>query len=183
MPQQSVTPQPPQADNPRKPPSRWAKYRFGLRTLRYYYHRLVRMRSTPQAIARGIAIGIFFGCLPMFGLQMILSLTVATLLRGYRIAAAAATWISNPFTYFPLYAFGFQVGRALLGYSHLTFPEEGIPSLNHLSTLGGDFLSALFFGSIVVGAVSSLCSYWGCLYLIQRARQQAKQRRRRRKPK
>lgn len=180
MPQQSVTPKSSRTNPPRKPSSRRTKYRFGLRTLRYYYHRLVRLRSTPQEIARGVAIGIFFGCLPMFGLQMILSLAVATLLRGYRIAAAAATWLSNPFTYFPLYAFGFQVGRALLGYGHLTFPDEGIPSLNHLSALGGDFLTALFFGSVVVGGVSSLCSYWGCLYLIQRARQRQKRRKSRR---
>lgn len=158
----------------RRPKHRRKKYQFGLRSLRYYYHRLVRLRSTPQAIARGLAIGIFFGCLPMFGLQIILSLAAATLLRGYRIAAAAATWISNPFTYFPLYAFGFQMGRALLGYGHLTFPEDGIPSLNHLSALGGDFLAALFFGCIIMGTVLSFCSYWGALYLIQRARQRRK---------
>lgn len=114
----------------------------------------------------------------MFGLQMILSLAAATLLRGYRIAAAAATWISNPLTYFPLYGFGFQVGRALLGYGHLTFPKEGIPSLNHLSSLGGDFLAALFFGCVVLGVCFSFCSYWACLHAIRRARRNKKQGRR-----
>lgn len=160
-------------DPPQSPsrPLRRSRHRFGWRSLRYYYHRLVRLRSSPGEIARGLAIGVFFGCLPMFGLQMILSLAAATLLRGYRIAAAAATWISNPFTYFPLYAFGFQVGRATLGYHHVAFPEEGVPSLNHLSALGGDFLTALFFGCAVVGAVLSFCSYWACLYVVQRARQ------------
>ncbi len=178
MPKPTVTPQSSQADSPRKPPARRAKYRFGLRTLRYYYHRLVRLRSSTGEIARGFAIGCFCGCLPLFGLQVILSLAVATLFKGQRFVAAATTWISNPFTYIPLYAFGFHVGRSLLGYQNLTFPKEAIGSITLLSELGGDFLRALFFGCIVVGSVLGVCGYWGSFYLVQRARQRKRRRRR-----
>ena len=181
MPQQSVTPQSSQADSSRKPPSRRAKYRFGLRTLRYYYYRLARLRSSSREIARGVAIGCFCGCLPLFGLQVIFSLAFATIFKGQRFVAAATTWISNPFTYIPLYAFGFHVGRSLLGYQNLTFPKEAIGSINLLSELGGDFLTALFFGCMVVGSVLSFCGYWGSLYLVQRARQRKSRRRSRNK--
>lgn len=172
-----MTPQSSQTDAPRKPTARRAKYRFGLRTLRYYYYRLIRLHSSAGEIARGVAIGCFCGCLPLFGLQVIFSLTFATLFKGQRFVAAATTWISNPFTYIPLYAFGFHVGRSLLGYQNLTFPKEAIGSINLLSELGGDFLTALFFGCIVVGTVTSFCGYWGSLYIVQRARQRRHNRR------
>jgi len=162
--------QSPQTDAPRKPSPRRAKYQFGLRTLRYYYYRLVRLRSSPREIARGVAIGCFCACLPLFGLQVILSLTFATVFKGHRLVAAATTWISNPFTYLPIYGFGFQLGRSLLGYQNLTFPKEAIGSISLLSELGGDFLIALFFGCIVVGSVLSFCGYWASLFVIQRAR-------------
>lgn len=178
MPQQSVIPpQSSPADSPRKPPRRRAKYRLGLRTLRYYYYRLVRLRSSSREIARGAAIGCFCGCLPLFGLQVIFSLTFATLFKGQRFVAVATTWISNPFTYIPLYAFGFHVGRSILGYENLTFPKEAIGSITLLSELGGDFLTALFFGCMVVGSVLSFCGYWGSLYLVKRARQRRQNRR------
>lgn len=175
---EATSPLSPLPDDSQAPPKpvlgarRSHNFAFGWRSARYYYHRLVRLRSTSEEIARGLATGVFFGCLPMFGLQIILSLAGATLVRGSRIAAAAATWVSNPFTYVPLYAFGFQVGRALLGYRHLTFPQDGVPSLNNLSSLGGDFLTALFFGCGVMGVVASVCSYWSCFYLVERARRQ-----------
>ncbi|MFO0103826.1 MAG: DUF2062 domain-containing protein, partial [Cyanobium sp.] len=53
--------------------------------------------------ARGLAAGIFCGCFPFFGLQTLLGIGLASVLRGNHLLAAAGTWISNPFTYVPLY--------------------------------------------------------------------------------
>ena len=172
-----MIPQSSQTDAPRKSTARRPKYRFGLRTLRYYYYRLVRLHSTTGEIARGVAIGCFCGCLPLFGLQVIFSLAFATLFKGQRFVAAATTWISNPFTYIPLYGFGFHLGRSLLGYQNLTFPKEAIRSINLLSELGGDFLIALFFGCIVLGMSLAVVGYWSSFYLVERARKRRHQRR------
>jgi uncharacterized protein (DUF2062 family) len=70
----------------------WQRY------LHYYKIRLLRLRGHPRAIARGLAFGTFAGFFPLFGLPIIIALVLATLFRGNRIAAIAATWISNPFT-------------------------------------------------------------------------------------
>jgi uncharacterized protein (DUF2062 family) len=83
------------------------------RQLRYLYLRFLRLQGSPQYLARGIASGVFSGCFPLFGLQIIIGVTIATVFRGHRIMAAAATWVSNPFTYVPLFAFNYQVGDRL----------------------------------------------------------------------
>ena len=85
-----------------------------LRQLRYFYVRLLRLQSTPHALARGIGVGCFAGMFPLFGLQTAIALVLAIPLRGNKILAVAATWISNPFTYVPIYWLNYKLGEILL---------------------------------------------------------------------
>ena len=73
--------------------------------------------GTPGQRARGLAAGVFCGCYPFFGLQMVLSVGLAKLMRGNQLLAAAGTLVSNPFTYLPLYWFNYLVGCRLMGPS------------------------------------------------------------------
>lgn len=147
------------------------KRRRWLRSLRYYYHRLVRMRGTPEAIARGLAIGVFAGWFPWFGFQIVVAIALATLLRGNRMVAAAATWVSNPFTYVPIFAFNFHIGQRLLGSQLDSVQLHHLTSWKAVTELGGDFLVPLFFGCLVVGAVLAIKSYLVSRWLIGQARQ------------
>jgi uncharacterized protein len=52
--------------------------------------KLVTLRDTPHAIAGGVAIGVFIGFTPLFGVKTLLSLGVAYLLRCNPIAAVIA---------------------------------------------------------------------------------------------
>ena len=58
--------------------------------------------GSPGHRARGLAAGVFTGCLPFFGLQIVLGVALAATIRGNRILAAAGTWISNPLTTLPI---------------------------------------------------------------------------------
>ncbi|MFZ9974032.1 MAG: DUF2062 domain-containing protein [Vulcanococcus sp.] len=124
--------------------------------------------------ARGLAAGIFMGCFPFFGLQIVLSVALASLVRGNHILAAAGTWISNPFTYLPLYWFNYQVGCLLLGRG------PAFPSLQELQQaplwdLGVAMSGRLMLGSLLVGLVSAVLfggGYW--LLLEQQHRRRAK---------
>ena len=115
--------------------------------------------------ARGLAAGIFMGCFPFFGLQIVLSVALASVVRGNHILAAAGTWISNPLTYLPLYWFNYQVGSWLLG------PGPGFPSMQQVQeqglwALGLSFTSRLMLGSTVVGVLSAWLIgglYWSML--------------------
>ncbi|MEB3232014.1 MAG: DUF2062 domain-containing protein [Leptolyngbyaceae bacterium] len=153
------------------------------RRLRYFYLRFVRMRGSADAIARGFAVGVFAGCFPLFGLQTIIGIALATIFKGNKLMAAAGTWVSNPLTYIPIYYFNFWVGQQLLaGVGIRTdLPEwsvvqdivvaSGKEAFSQLIALGGMVSVALFLGCFVVGLVSAIATYFLGLWLIRLQRQ------------
>lgn len=127
----------------RKKRGRWQ------RLARYIYIRFIRLRSHPQAIARGLAAGVFAGSYPLFGLQTIIGVAIAAAIGGNKIVAAAGTWISNPLTYVPIYAFNYQIGRWLLRQPLETNLINRSPQ--EWMSLGLDITLALMVGSTFVG--------------------------------
>jgi hypothetical protein len=73
-------------------------------------HWLVGLRGSPEAIARGLAIGLFVAFTPTIGVQLILAAALATLLGASRAAALVPVWITNPVTIPPIYGFTYMVG-------------------------------------------------------------------------
>lgn len=147
------------------------------RTLRYFYRRFVRLQGSPEAIARGLGCGVFAGLFPLFGLQTILGIALAVLLRANKIMAAAGTWVSNPLTYVPIYAFNFKVGQLLLSSDQQSTASEGLQTWNEVMSLGADILTTLFLGCFVVGLISAISSYFLGLWLVRRARRRRYARR------
>ena len=138
------------------------------RLAKYIYIRFIRLRGHPKAIARGLAAGAFAGSYPLFGLQTILGVAIAAAIRGNKIVAAAGTWISNPLTYVPIYAFNYQVGRWILRQP----PETTITnrSPQEWMNLGFDITLALIVGSTIVGILLAIISYYCSLYLAYKVK-------------
>ena len=135
--------------------------------LRRWLHWLWSQEGTPGQRARGVAAGVFCGCYPFFGLQTVLSIGVASLVRGNHLLAAAGTLISNPLTYVPLYWFNYQLGCWLLGQN------TALPDLNDLNRTnvwaqGWSFTNRLLLGSTVVGAVLALMLGAAAYVIFQR---------------
>ena len=112
--------------------------------------------------ALGFGVGIFSGCFPFFGLQTLMGVFLAKILKGNSILAAVGTWVSNPFTYLPLYYFNYRVGSFLLNkdqhlvdFTHITTSE--------LWSQGWYLSSRLIIGSIYVGLVTGIVGGF-CLY-------------------
>lgn len=127
--------------------------------------------GTPGQRARGVAAGVFCGCYPFFGLQIIFSIGLASALRGNHLLAAAATLISNPFTYIPLYWFNYLVGCQLLG------PGRGGINLaefnrSSLWAQGWEFTQRILLGSSAVGMVLAIASGLAAYQLFQRKTKQ-----------
>ena len=70
--------------------------------------------GSPFFNAKGLAIGIFSGCFPFFGFQTLIGVFFAKIAKGNIVLAVIGTWISNPFTYVPLYYFNYKVGSIFL---------------------------------------------------------------------
>lgn len=146
------------------------------RLFRYFYVRFLRMSSSPEAIARGVAAGIFAGSFPLMGLQIIIGVAIAALVRGNKAIAAASTWISNPLTYVPLFLLNFHVGRWLLRQPVTTeLPISSSWSWDALTSMGLSVVGSLMVGSLVVGLVASFVGYFVGLAIARRV-QRAKHR-------
>lgn len=110
-----------------------------------------------RAIATGIAIGLFFGSLPIVG-QMLLAAVVAIAMQVNMPIAVVATWISNPLTMPFFYTANYYFGAWLLHRPAIHLNDIDW-SLDGLLKLGGEVLVPLFFGSVVVGVILSALSF------------------------
>ena len=100
--------------------------------VRGYFRRLrekmIRDPLPPEDIAAGWALGVFIGCAIPFGLQLIISIPLAMMMRVSKIGATLGTFITNPVTIFFIYpAQTFVVNKLLfdgsLTYSRLANTE------------------------------------------------------------
>ncbi len=146
-----------------------------LTRLREGVQQLAQQEGSPGQRSRGLAAGVFAGCFPFFGLQTLLGVALASLLRGNRILAAAGTWISNPFTYVPLYWFNYTIGKHLLG-DHpggLDGLHGGAASSvpwNDVWSLGWAVARCVLLGSTLVGLASGMGLGLLCWLWLRRAR-------------
>lgn len=74
----------------------------------YIIHRIGRMKSTDEAIAKGFAAGACVSMTPLLGLHFVCAVIVAWLTRGNMVVALIATAVGNPWT-FPFIFYGGHV--------------------------------------------------------------------------
>lgn len=152
--------------------NQWRRWGL-LRQFKLNLIRLVRLKSTPDAIARGVALGIFIGFTPFFGFHILIAVALAFLLRQNKIAAFAGVWITNPLTAPFIYGLEYEVGRMLLGQ-----PVFGFANFRH--GMGWEMAmqigTPLFLGSLVLGVPAALISYALTIRLIPGLRQYRIQR-------
>ena len=88
------------------------------------YHLIVplrRSRHPPEHTARGVAAGVFWGVLPILGLQTVAIVLTWTLARRTRwdlslVQALAWQWVNNPLTMVPLYYLFYTTGHLMAGH-------------------------------------------------------------------
>ena len=80
--------------------------------------RMVREQLPPEDIAAGWALGVFVGCAVPFGLQLVISIPLALMMRVSKVGATLGTFITNPVSIFFIYpAQTFVVNKMLFGGS------------------------------------------------------------------
>ena len=133
-----------------------------IKRIRKFISWLWNQEGSSAQRALGFGVGIFSGCFPFFGLQTLMGVFIAKICKGNSILAAVGTWISNPFTYVPLYYFNYRVGSLLLN------TDKVIVDVSHITTnkLWSQSLylsSRLLLGSICVGLLTGIIG-GVCLY-------------------
>ena len=107
-------------------------------------------------VARGLAIGLFVAMVPVPG-QTLLAACVAFLWRANLPVAIAGAWLTNPLTIVPIFYVNMLVGREALAI---------ITAHEHLGAVNHPLLwQPLVLGSLLVGAILALCSYFTVLLI------------------
>ena len=106
--------------------------------------------GSPFFNAKGLAIGVFSGCFPFFGFQTLIGVFFAKLAKGNIVLAAICTWISNTFTYIPLYYFNYKVGSIFFNNPSNKILEKSLV-IDDLWKQGKIFSLKLLLGSSCVG--------------------------------
>tara|TARA_Y100000589_G_C27078491_1_gene598566 strand:- start:384 stop:824 length:441 start_codon:yes stop_codon:yes gene_type:complete len=125
-----------------------------------------QQNGTPYFKAKGTAAGVFSGCFPFFGFQTFLGVFLARIIKGNLVLAAIGTWISNPFTYIPLYLLNFKVGSFILN-DDTTIIVDPTLLKDQLWQQGWLIISRLIIGSAFIGLVLGLITGVITYYLVK----------------
>lgn len=130
-----------------------------------------RLRGTPGSplrAASAVAIGLFIGCQPLYGLHFVLVLAVCLPLKLDSVLSYLAANISNPIVAPFLIFSEVEVGSLLMTGRWVAFDVE-----QARSTGASGFAQQLLVGSLAVGAALALFGFLVAYLVAARRRQQA----------
>jgi len=148
------------------------------RTIRYYMLRFVRLEGEPHFLARGLAIGVFVGILPIIPLHTVTILGLTILLRSSKLAGLLSSWlVSNPLTFFPQYYLSWRLGTWLIGQTitwhkvehimHMISNGAGfVATLGAISKLGWDAMITMIAGGSILALPFTVIGYFLALYML-----------------
>lgn len=154
-----------------QPTIAWQRLRHWLTNVHWH---ILRIQDTPHSIALGLAIGIFFGFTPLWSLKTLLSIAVAWLLGGNKIAAAISVQLHDLILPFmpAIYLWEYRLGYLLM-HGHRP-PRIGFHLLDLREYVHWEMFFTvgrpLLIGSTIVGLFSAIVIYLICRVLITRHR-------------
>ena len=127
--------------------------------------RLLREHRSSDRLAAGTAVGAFVGCTPFFGLHAAIGAILSRVLRLNLLAVLAGTQVSLPFSA-PFIVFAsVQIGHRALTGAWLDTPGLGLEI-----EVAGRFLLAWSVGSIAVGGLTGLTTFFVVRGVLSRFR-------------
>ncbi len=138
------------------------------RKLKHGYLRLrqkiLKEKLSPEAIARGWALGMFVGCSVPFGLQLIVSVPIAIVWRVSKIGATFGTLLTNPVTIWFIYPAQTWIVNHLFFGGTLAwdrFPKESAGwTWEYVSSLSVDVIASFFLGGLILALIMTPLTYF-----------------------
>ena len=114
----------------------------------------------PEDVAAGWALGMFIGCSIPFGLQLIVSVPLAIMMRVSKIGATIGTLITNPLTIFFIYPaqtwvmYNILFGSREMGELPTEWTRESVMALS------GPVIISFFLGGLALALILSPITYF-----------------------
>ncbi len=151
--------------------------KFSLSLLRLK-RKMIKEKMPPENIAAGWALGMFVGCAIPFGLQLIVSVPLALMMRVSKIGATFGTLITNPVTIFFIYPAQTWVVNKLLFGGSLTYEklQEIEWTWEVVRRLGAEVVASFFLGGLFLAIILTPITYFCVkrLVITSRARRERK---------
>ena len=159
-----------------------------VRTGKYYFLRLLRLRGTPHSIAMGAAIGVFIGLTPTIPFHTITILAITVVTRTSVIAALITSLIvCNPLTYIPIYYFSLLLGNLvtpfalnwdkLKGVLDVVLSDGSLETrIKPLLSVGYEATVVMMVGGTVLALPFAILTYYAFLFLVVSYRRKRRQK-------
>jgi uncharacterized protein (DUF2062 family) len=145
------------------------------RLAKLLYARVVRVNASPHRVASGVAVGVWLGVFPTFGLAGPLAYLLAWVFRFNKAGAVAGAAVMNPLTSPFFWALSAMVGAAFTGtgwreiYGRIR-DESYVWALSRTTFL-------YFVGNLAVATATAALAY-GAAFVAVRAREKRRRARR-----
>jgi len=128
--------------------------------LRQFHDRFISLQGEPEAIAMGLAIGIFIGVTPTIPFHTAL-IILACIALGQNVSAAyLGSWIiSNPVTIPILYYTQYTLGTHLLGIDRAAFALADY-SMSAILDTGAHIFAPMLIGGLVMAPFFAVPAYF-----------------------
>lgn len=171
-----------------------ARYTFKLR--KFLVHTILHADDTAHQIALGAGIAILIGFLPILGIQTVVAIALAAMLRANKTICVPLVWITNPLTAVPIYGACLALGMFVLpsasgnievaeALGRLTHPTlESFFTLafwQDMLTTSLNFGKELWVGCSIAGVVGGMVTYFVVRWAVNTFRERHKHRIARRK--
>ncbi|HSQ78143.1 MAG TPA: DUF2062 domain-containing protein [Nitrospirota bacterium] len=132
---------------------------------------IVKLDDSPHKLALAFALGVFIAFSPWLGLHIVSCIVLAWLFRLNKVVVLTASFINNPWTVVPMYAFclwfGFKITGSDAAVPDIAWADLGFRDMFRLLK---PFIWPYVAGTLVVGSVAAIIGYGTFFWGVRRYR-------------
>lgn len=132
---------------------------------------ILKLNEPPHRLALAFALGVFIAFSPWLGLHILSALFLSWLFRLNKVVVLTGSFVNNPWTIVPMYAFCLWFGVKITG-GDVAVPDIAWGSLGirEVYDVLIPFLWPYLAGTIIIGAAAAALAYFGFFWAVTRYR-------------
>jgi len=139
-----------------------------LKNLRQKLKKILLLDCPPRMIALSAAFGVVIGFSPYMGFHTVLAIGVSFIFNLPLYPLIAGAYITNPFTFVPIYTLCYKFGACVTG-QEACFPVSfSDMDWQTLTTTAKTFMFPFFIGAHLLGLILGVFAYILTYYLVKK---------------